>query len=289
MLPNFIVIGAPKCGTTTFCKMLSQHQDVFFCIPKEPAFFSRDEVFKKGITWYKSLFKNVQNELAIGEGTTGYSTSMYDRVSARRISETIPNARLIYCVRNPIRRIESIWMDYVSSNGFKKHENGIKIYRNFSKSVRENNGFVATSLYWDRLNVYRHKFPDKSIHIVFFEDMINNPKLVLSNALKFLKCNPDTKDIDFKLKLNVSQSKKMPTNVGSFIDKMPGSNRINRFLGRIAPSLHDKLTKKPMIRPYWNKIELKNTLSEMKEKNERFLSFCDKQIDFWNFEEELDN
>ena len=174
MLPNFIIIGAPKCGTTTLSNLLAQHSDVFISKPKEPAFFSRDEVFEKGIKWYESLFQNVQGECAVGEATTGYSTSMYGKVAAKRIAKTIPNVRLIYCVRNPIRRIESIWMDYVTSKGFGTYENGIKIYRDFSKSVLENPGFVATSTYWRRLAVYRQEFPDEKIHIVFLEAEVSH-------------------------------------------------------------------------------------------------------------------
>ena len=118
MLPNFIVIGAPKCGTTTLCHLLAQHPQVFMCTPKEPAFFSREEIYQRGLAWYESLFEPGRDKKLRGEGTTGYTASLSDVVASSRIAQHLPDARLIYCVRHPIRRIESIWMDYASYGAF---------------------------------------------------------------------------------------------------------------------------------------------------------------------------
>ena len=53
MKPNFLVIGAMKCGTTSLCSLLDQHPDIFMSNPKETYFFSNDEVYQKGLKCYE--------------------------------------------------------------------------------------------------------------------------------------------------------------------------------------------------------------------------------------------
>ncbi len=73
MIPNYLVIGASKCGTSSLCRLLGQHPDMFMSTPKEPNFFCYDHVYEKGWAWYESLFDRADGKLAIGEGTTQYS------------------------------------------------------------------------------------------------------------------------------------------------------------------------------------------------------------------------
>ena len=109
MKPNFLVIGAQKSATTTLCDLFSQHPDVYISNPKEPHFFAKNEVYAKGWDWYKKLFSNAGKAKAIGEGSTGYTMHVVFPNAPSRISRDLPNAKLIYIVRHPIRRIESDW------------------------------------------------------------------------------------------------------------------------------------------------------------------------------------
>ena len=76
MLPNFIVIGAMKSGTTNLCHQLSLHPEIFISDPKEPCFFSNDDRWQRGLPWYESLFDAVTNEKAVGEGSVNYTKLM---------------------------------------------------------------------------------------------------------------------------------------------------------------------------------------------------------------------
>ena len=109
MLPNFIVIGAAKCGTTSICDLLSSHPDVFMSNPKEPCFFSHMNEDFRTRDWYESLFDAVSGESAVGEGSTAYTHPDVIDATSRQILEAIPDCRLIYMVRHPIRRLESDW------------------------------------------------------------------------------------------------------------------------------------------------------------------------------------
>lgn len=89
MLPNFLVIGAMKSGTTNLCHQMSLHPEIFFSEPKEPCFFSNDDRWQKGLSWYEVHFDAVITEKAIGEGSVNYSKLMEFPRSAERIHDAL--------------------------------------------------------------------------------------------------------------------------------------------------------------------------------------------------------
>ena len=109
MLPTFIVIGAAKCGTTSICNVLGSHSDVFMSEPKEPHYFSSSPDSKITHSWYESLFSSADGHIAIGEGSTSYTAPNRISRTARRLAQTIPDCKLIYVVRDPLKRLESDW------------------------------------------------------------------------------------------------------------------------------------------------------------------------------------
>jgi hypothetical protein len=284
MLPNFIVIGAPKCGTTTLCDLLGQHPQIFMCTPKEPAFFSRDDVYNKGIAWYESLFENGRGKDMLGEGSTGYTSSLSDKIASSRIAQHLPHARLIYCVRHPVRRIESIWMDYASVGAFGSREEGkLNLSRHFSFSVRSNWAFVDTSCYWARLNVYREKFPDHQIHIIFLEDLEAQPEKTLSACYRFLGCRPDIGPQTVERRQNVSAQKQAPTPIGTFLSQLPQRRPI-RLIQRMLRCVSPSILEKPAIRPSWDKELLQEVIEYIRDDSITFLTHCGKPNDFWNLD-----
>lgn len=154
--PNFFIIEAPKCGTTSLADLLSQHSQVYFCPEKEPRFFSHEDTYERGFEDYEALFEGASTEMRIGEGSTTYSEAWLDRYkkSARRIHDYCPWARLIYCVRHPLRRIQSNWLDIIWAldndlmQGTELHESGeLTISGNFNDDVLANDSLVQTSNY----------------------------------------------------------------------------------------------------------------------------------------------
>lgn len=285
MLPNFIVIGAPKCGTTSICDLLSKNPDIFISSPKEPRFFSHDEIYSNGIEWYKSLFESAINKKAIGEGSTSYSTSTRDKQSAERIYNTIPHSRIIYCVRNPIKRIESIWMQHHLTNS--THGVGFnegKVSRDFNADVLANPMFLDTSCYWSRIETFREKFTDDNIFIVFLEDLKNNPHRVLSDCFKFLGVNPDVRIADADRPRHVTKNRSRPTPLGSFMLRFPGANILKRFFPHsIKTSL--RFIEQPFNnRPQWNSKTFNFVVDYLNEDISLFLSYCGKQKDFWDMD-----
>ena len=105
--PNFFIVGAPKCGTTSLAHWLSQHPQVFFCPHKEPHHFNTDEVGTYvSREAYESLFEQASHRhLAIGEASTWY---LHSDAAIPNIEQYNPSARYIVCLRNPIEMAPSL-------------------------------------------------------------------------------------------------------------------------------------------------------------------------------------
>ena len=105
MLPTFLVIGAPRSGTTWIARNLREHPEICLSKKKELHFFDRDENYERGIAYYESFFTRCsEQQHAIGEATPDY---IHVPVAAKRIKEHLPHAKLIVSLRNPRDRVYS--------------------------------------------------------------------------------------------------------------------------------------------------------------------------------------
>jgi hypothetical protein len=287
VLPNFLIIGAPKCGTTTLYHQLSQHPEIFMCTPKEPAFFSRDNIYRRGLAWYESLFEQARRARLLGEATTGYTTSVSAVIAAERIAKHIPHARLIYCVRHPLRRIESIWMDYASYGAFGLHRaRKLRLFRDFCATVRHNPGFVDTSCYWARLNTYWERFPDHQIHVVFLEDLQEQPHETLVSCFRFLGCDPGVAVAEADKRRNVSSKKTIPTRLGLLLRYAPQTGPM-KLARRLFAFYLPSLLESPLRRPCWDAELLHHVVDRLYEDTTAFLAHCGKPSNFWDLNQEI--
>lgn len=163
-LPDFVIIGAAKSGTTTLHQWLGGQPEISATELKEPRFFSRD--WGNGLEWYRSLFAGAAADQLVGEASTNYTDQRYCEVAARRMAATIPRARLIYVVRHPVERLRSQY----------RHN-----WRRAAESAplleairRADNPYVSRSLYFSRLSPYLERFPTAQICVVRFEDLVDD-------------------------------------------------------------------------------------------------------------------
>ena len=110
-LPNFLIIGAGKSGTTSLWNYLDQHPQIGMLAIKEPSFFSMDEVHDRGLAWYRRLFAGHAGAVARGEASNSYSATDTFPKTIDRIAATLPDPRFVYIVRHPRARTESDWME----------------------------------------------------------------------------------------------------------------------------------------------------------------------------------
>ena len=106
--PNLVIIGAMKAGTTSLHYYLNLHPEISMSKVKEPAFFIEERNWRKGIKRYSSLFTNQTS--VVGEASTEYTKYPHFKEVPAKMHSTIPEAKLIYLVRDPIVRILSEYM-----------------------------------------------------------------------------------------------------------------------------------------------------------------------------------
>ena len=103
-LPDFLIIGAMKCATSTLQAQLAAQPGVFMTTPKEPNFFSDDEIYARGLPWYEGLFADAAPGDLKGEASTHYTKLPTYPECLARLSAALERPKLIYMIRNPIDR-----------------------------------------------------------------------------------------------------------------------------------------------------------------------------------------
>jgi hypothetical protein len=180
-LPDFVVIGAPKCGTTFFYHLLSKHPQVVPAVFKEPHFF--DLLFDEGIEWYRQCFLPSRQEngrrTITGEGTPGY---LFHPHAAERMAEIIPQARLIALLRNPVDRMYS---DY--HHGARNRQR----HRTFEEIVEAcldapHRKFLSRNIYVDHLVRWSKFFDREQMLVLKSEDFFEHPQGTLKLVLDSL-------------------------------------------------------------------------------------------------------
>ena len=160
MLPNFLIAGAAKSGSSSLYYYLSLHKDIYMCKTKEPAFFTK--YYDRGINWYKKQFNTVNKEKMIGEATVEY---MVDPFAYKRIYKHIPNIKLIFIIRNPIDRAWSHYWHRVKNGEETRSFDEII----FSEKIMSEY-IIQYGLYFKLLERFFNIFPKENIKIVVLEE-----------------------------------------------------------------------------------------------------------------------
>lgn len=196
MRPDFLVIGAAKCGTSTLRTWLGRHPDVFVH-PHETNFFADDVVFARGMEWYESLFADAGGAKAVGEGSNPYANRDEFPKTVARVAEALPGVRLLYIVRHPLRRLESAYVQ--------KLQHGAPMPGDFPRAVLD--GRLRIIDYGYELEAWRAAFPEERIRVVFTEDLKADRTAVLAACYEFLGVDPAfAAELDAK-PVNVSEGK----------------------------------------------------------------------------------
>ena len=188
-ITNFaIIIGAIKCGTTSFFNYLSQHPDICACSKKEAKFFNNQ--FHKGFDYYRSLWQwdPATHKVAL-EATPGYTR--YTQRNPRNAAENIRavmdldpslSFKFIYIVRDPIERIESHYnhaQQMFSNTKIQSADGGI------------DDELIEITQYATQIEEYYQRFPAASVLLLNFEDVKQNPRDTLRRVCEFLEVDPE--------------------------------------------------------------------------------------------------
>jgi hypothetical protein len=183
-LPNFLIIGAAKAGTTTLYEHLRSHPEVFMPRFKEPRFFGfpgegpRGKFPVQTLEEYEALFAEAGEARAIGEATPHY---LRDPGAAERIHALIPGARLIASLRNPVDRAYSV---YQMNQRNRDHNAEVP----FVEAMRRDHNLQET--YAENLGRFFALFPRERIHVLLLEDLEAAPRRTMREIFGFLGVDP---------------------------------------------------------------------------------------------------
>ena len=177
MLPSFLLIGAQKCGTSSLASQLGAHPQVFMAPRKELDFFSMDENWNRGITWYESFFREATGEKAIGEASASYTMHpMFSSVPGR-IAEKLPDARFLYIIRHPVKRIISNYM-------LRWYED--QMDDSLEAMVESHPQLLTCSRYHHQIEQYLPFFPRDRFLVILFEEFVADPPAIHKEIFRFL-------------------------------------------------------------------------------------------------------
>lgn len=301
-IPNFFIIGAPKCGTTAMFTYLYEHPNIFMCIPKEPNYFAED--FPKirmatTITQYLDFFSKANSEnLAVGEASTSY---LYSTKAIQNIYKFNSNAKLLIMLRKPIDLLLSMHSHYLF-NGHEYEKDFEKAWR--MQALRKQGLQIPetclepSKLYYKEAGQLGKQvervlkiFPKNQVKIVLFDDFAKSPKQVYEDILSFLNIPSDGRT-SFP-RINEAKAYKFEF-LGKLVNKIRTSSfgssyfkylKLKRSLGLeqirfwailLNNGLNNKKTHQPLSKSF--KIELVN---EFKEDLETLSSLIDRDLSHW--------
>jgi len=181
-LPNLIVIGAAKCGTTSLHEYLDLHPQIAMSREKELGFFVEGKNWSRGVDWYASQFD--ADAAVRGESTPAYSAyPLYEGVPGR-IAQVVPDAKLVYLVRDPIDRIVS----HYTHRTINFPDMGTLEAALRDDTLRR--WFVEPSRYWLQLVQYRAHFPDEQIIVVDSDELRLRRRETLESVFRFVGVDP---------------------------------------------------------------------------------------------------
>jgi hypothetical protein len=274
MLPNFIIVGAAKCGTTSLCTLLGQHDNVFVSEPKEPHYFGRNDPDKTQ-SWYEAHFDAAVSEKAVGEGNTSYTKPDIVQQCASEISALIPNVRLIYMVRNPLERIESDWK-------MRKHE-GWAADGPIENEVMRDELLITQGMYWRNLSHYRHHFNDEQILVVFLEDFATGTTKEMGRCFSHIGVSPNVELVKPGKKRNSSSDFRRDRRLGRWMRELGlvdvARDMVPRSVWRLGKRM---LTERDQYSVNWDPHVKRKVAQRLEPDARRFLEYCGKPKDYWD-------
>jgi hypothetical protein len=176
--PDFIIIGAMKCATSTLHEQLARQPGIFMTTPKEPYFFSDADIRAKGLDWYRALFADARPGDLTGESSTHYTMLPTYPDAVRRIRETlVDTAKFIYVMRDPVERLVSHWI-HDWSQGLVSGE--------IDTAIAAHSELIEYGRYAYQLRPYLETFGPARVLPVFFEHLTAHPQVELGRICTFL-------------------------------------------------------------------------------------------------------
>ncbi len=238
-LPDFIIIGAMKCATSTLHEQLAQQPGIVMSTPKEPYFFSNDEVWQRGMAWYASLFEHASEDALCGESSTHYTKlPTYPHTVARMREHLPPDVKFIYIMRHPIDRLVSQyiheWTECVISTPI-------------DEAIDLHPELIEYSRYAMQLEPYFEAFGRERVLPVFFDRLASHPQDELERICRFIGYRGRPRWDETLSEQNVSSQRLRKSAWRDFLVDLPGLRTVRRTL--VPQAVRDR------IKQFWSMKE----------------------------------
>jgi hypothetical protein len=296
-LPNFLVVGAAKSGTSSLHQYLIQHPEIFMATinkegvsVKEPQFLIKSKVQERlhfGVwNWgeYKALFEDVEEEKAIGESTVFYL--YYYKEAIKNIKLRLGNeVKIIILLRNPVDRAFS---------AFQHVSKSVKESLSFEDALNQENGrleqdltltpmvmYKDMGLYYDMVKAYKEEFDN--VHVILYEDFRDKSDKVLKGVFEFLEVNIKTK-INSSTRHNVGGKRWKNQKMKNLFQK---DNILKNIYMKFVPDIIKDNVKEKLVKLSTNKVTSMNIKTKVylqsffKEDINKLSALIEKDLKHW--------
>jgi hypothetical protein len=192
-LPDFIIAGAPRSGTTWLYFLAQRHPQLAMAQPgvPEPKFFLVDELWRRGVDYYSTKwFDSLPGGRVLGEKSTNYLESTE---VAERIYRALPRVKLIFLLRNPVNRAYSNYL-WSRQNGLETEtfERALALEEQRERDLAANLRYARPHAYFSRGLYARHlarffyRFPRQQVLVLRYEDLASHVESVAATFHRFL-------------------------------------------------------------------------------------------------------
>jgi hypothetical protein len=241
-LPDAIIIGAQKSGTTSLFRYLEQHVQIAGSEPKEVHYF--DNHYDLGTLWYRSHFPYKTDSILL-ESSPYYLCYPH---AAKRIYDLLPNVKLIAILRNPTDRAISHYFHQVRAGAeklpileaFTKEEDRIQSLwekiladESYTDSTHQRFSYKQRGIYIEQLNRYWKYFDPENLLVLNSDNFFADPQKTLTNVFDFLEVKPNVETIDFKTHTKGSNKEEVPAEVYDYLNEFfkPYNEQLYQHLG----------------------------------------------------------
>lgn len=180
-LPTFVIVGAQKCGTTALHSYLARHPEISMSRPKELDFFVAEGNWGKGLDWYRSRFDPAAE--IRGESSPNYTAHPTFAGVPERMAELIPDAKLIFMVRDPIDRIRANWLHTYSNRAE---------HRPMREAVLDPaKDYLTRSRYHLQLSRFLDHYPLDQVMVIEQDELLRDRRETLRRVFGFLGARED--------------------------------------------------------------------------------------------------
>jgi Sulfotransferase domain len=272
-LPNLVVIGAQKCGTSGLHYQLGLHPEIWMSRPKELNFFIEERNWSRGEDWYRAYFD--ARAKVRGESSPNYTAYPQHLGVPERMRTLIPEAKLIYVVRDPLERIAAHWVH----NFAKRREKGDLR----ATLTHANTSYVMRSQYHMQLQQFLGHYPFEQTLVIEQEELRTAPEPTLRRVFEFVGVDPGFSHPHVGKQRHETSRKTRASRLAVRLERL-SSTRGGRVLPKnVWLALDERLARRhPIERPDVRLALGPDVLQVLREDAERLRELTGRDFESWS-------